>query len=214
MVRVINSSQEAFSALKSGNERFASGLRCVHALSGIYRMEDLATNGQKPFAIILSCSDSRAPAETLFDQGLGDLFVVRVAGNVVNSEILASIEFATSTFGSPICVVMGHTKCGAVSTTHKIYEGEFDPPSTHLNELVKRIMPSVEHTCKHYGEDHTGDLLVEMSTEQNVRNSIEQIKSKSEIVNSLIHQNKLRVIGAIYDISTGKVNFMNTEDLE
>lgn len=115
-----NNWENALTQLIEGNKRFTSGLRSVNSLATIERLPELAEKGQKPFAIILSCSDSRVPAEIVFDQGAGDLFMVRVAGNTVAPSLLASMEFAATNFGSPLIVVMGHTNCGAVNAAIKL----------------------------------------------------------------------------------------------
>jgi len=138
------SPRDALELLEEGNRRFVTGVRSVEPLLSHLKLQELAENGQRPFAVVLTCSDSRSPAELVFDQGLGDLFVVRVAGNVVAPSLLASIEFAVSNFGSPIVLVLGHTQCGAITASiqHK-KEPHVPLPSVHLEELVGRIMPAI-----------------------------------------------------------------------
>lgn len=199
--------QAAIERLKEGNRRFISGMRSVEPLLSHLRMGDLAKNGQKPFAIVLTCSDSRSPAEMIFDQGLGDLFVVRVAGNVVAPSLLASIEFAAANFGSATVLVLGHSLCGAVGATIQHARAPSNPlPSPHLEELVGRIRPAVEWTLRECPEDHPE--LLARSTRENVLRSMRLIESQSEIVRNLIEQGKFSVEGAVLDISTGRVEFL------
>lgn len=195
---------EAIERLKQGNERFVSGVRSVEPLLSHLKMKELAENGQKPFAIVLTCSDSRSPAEMIFDQGVGDLFVVRVAGNVIAPSLLASIEFAAANFGSATIVVLGHTSCGAVKATiGHVSNPTVGLPSVHLEELVSRIRPAVESCIQ-----QPGDLL-KNSTISNIERSKKLILSQSEIVRNLYKNGKISVEGAILDISNGKVEFLN-----
>jgi carbonic anhydrase len=201
------SPNEALERLIEGNRRFTTGMRSVEPLLSHMKMADLAKNGQKPFAIVLTCSDSRSPAEMIFDQGLGDLFVVRVAGNVVAPSLLASIEFAAANFGSPIIVVLGHSLCGAVNATIQHTKNPTNPlPSPHLEELVGRIRPAVEGTLRECSIDHPE--LLQRSTSENVKRSIRLIESQSEIVKNLIQSGKLAIRGAVLDIATGNVEMM------
>lgn len=199
--------QAALERLKEGNRRFTSGMRSVEPLLAHLRMGDLAKNGQKPFAIVLTCSDSRSPAEMIFDQGLGDLFVVRVAGNVVAPSLLASIEFAAANFGSATVLVLGHSLCGAVGATIQHVRVPSNPlPSPHLEELIGRIRPAIEWTLRECPEDHPE--LLARSTRENVLRSMRLIESQSEIVRDLIEKGKFSVEGAVLDIATGHVEFM------
>lgn len=199
--------QEAINLLKQGNERFVTGVRAVEPLLSHKKMKELAENGQKPFAIVLTCSDSRSPVEMIFDQGIGDLFVVRVAGNVVAPSLLASIEFAAANFGSCAIVVLGHTKCGAVNATvEHVKNPAVALPSVHLEELVSRIRPAVE-SCMH----SDGPDLVQRSTLSNIDRSKKLILSQSEIIRNLYKNGKIGITGALLDISTGRVEFLNQE---
>ncbi len=198
----------AIERLMEGNRRFTAGVRAVEPLLSHMRMRDLAEKGQKPFAIVLTCSDSRSPAEMIFDQGLGDLFVVRVAGNVIAPSLLASIEFAAANFGSATVLVLGHTQCGAVNATIQHTRNPANPlPSPHLEELVGRIRPAVDHTLKDCSSEHP-DLL-KNSTIENVKRSMRLIESQSEIIRYLVQAGKISVRGAVLDISTGQVELLS-----
>lgn len=201
------SPSQAIDRLKQGNQRFVSGVRSVDSFLSHLKMADLAANGQAPFAIVLTCSDSRCPAEMIFDQGLGDLFVVRVAGNVIAPSLLASIEFAAANFGSPTVIVLGHTLCGAVSATidHALHP-ENPLPSPHLEELVGRIRPAIEVTHRSQS-DSDQDFLV-AATVENVKRSRRLILEQSQITRNLVSDGKLSVEGAILDIATGVVTFL------
>lgn len=184
---------EALNRLKTGNERFVKGLRCVEALvTTANRRYQLAEDGQKPFAIILSCSDSRVPAEIVFDCGLGDLFVVRVAGNIVAPSLLGSIEFAAQSFGTALCLVLGHTNCGAVSAAFDAHKKGIFPESENILKIISGITPAVSDSIKE-------------TTIQNVKNSIAAIRN-SKIVADLETQGKLTLSGGVYDLHTGVVD--------
>lgn len=201
--------QQAIERLIEGNQRFTSGIRSVETMLGHTKMADLAAKGQKPFAVILTCSDSRSPVEMIFDQGLGDLFVVRVAGNVVAPSLLASMEFAVANFGCQTIVVLGHTLCGAVNATVKHTIDPSTPlPSPHLEELVGRIRPAVEATERgKHGKDPSHPDFLHAATLANIKRSQELIFEQSRIIRDLVEKKSLSVEGAILDISNGKVTF-------
>lgn len=200
-------SKQAVERLTLGNERFINGVRSVDSMLAHLKMKDLAENGQKPFAVILTCSDSRSPVELIFDQGLGDLFVVRVAGNVIAPSLLASIEFAVANFGSPAIVVLGHTLCGAIKATcSHVQEPSTPLPSAHLEELVGRIRPAVEATQRDTLIDHPE--FIYKATLQNVRRSMRLITEQSQIVRNLMAEGKVSVEGAVLDIATGVVKWI------
>ncbi len=201
------SDHPAIRRLIEGNRRFTSGLRSVEPMMAHLRMAELAANGQKPFAVVLTCSDSRSPVELIFDQGLGDLFVVRVAGNVVAPSLLASIEFAVANFGSSAIVVLGHTLCGAVNATIKHSIDPSQPlPSPHLEELVGRIRPAIESAEREHPISHPGFL--HHATLENIDRSARLILEQSRIVRELVAQGKLTVVGALLDIASGRVDFL------
>lgn len=199
--------KKAIEKLMEGNTRFTTGVRAVEPMLAHLRMFDLAANGQKPFAVILTCSDSRSPVEMIFDQGVGDLFVVRVAGNVVAPSLLASIEFAVANFGSSTILVLGHTLCGAVKATCAHAQDPSNPlPSPHLEELVGRIRPAVEAAQREMPADHPE--FAYCATLQNIRRSMGLIVEQSQIVRNLMAKGAVSVEGAILDISTGKVKLI------
>lgn len=199
--------QEAIDRLLEGNRRFVTGVRSVEPLLSHLKMAELAKAGQRPFAIVLTCSDSRSPAEMIFDQGLGDLFVVRVAGNVVAPSLLASIEFAAANFGSAVVVVLGHTQCGAVKATIQHSENPSEVlPSPHLEELVGRIRPAVDALQKKSMSSESEKL--HLATESNIHRSRKLILEQSKIVRELAAEGKLSVVGALLDISTGVVKLL------
>jgi carbonic anhydrase len=206
--------EETLKRLMEGNRRFVEGVRSIEPLSSHLRMNDLAKNGQKPFVIVLTCSDSRSPVEMIFDQGVGDVFVVRVAGNVVAPSLLASIEFAAVNFGSPLILVMGHTQCGAVNATISLCQkpGE-KAPSVNLEELVSRIRPSVEkirarESCL------SPDRLLVKCTDENVRHSMRQIVEQSPLIRELVSLGRVEIRGAVLDIGSGRVSPMVTAEDE
>jgi len=194
---VIKSAAEAQKLLEEGNERYTSGQLLKQDLSAAKR-EQLATKGQKPFAVVVTCSDSRVPAELLFDQGLGDIFVVRVAGNVMDQVTLGSVEYGVEHLKTPLLVVMGHEKCGAVKAT---VDGGEAPGS--IGAIVEKIKPSVE---KARAAGATGDALYEKATDENIKATIAEIE-KSPIVEELVHEGHLKIVGAKYHLSTGEVVF-------
>ncbi len=201
-------SKEALIRLMEGNQRFINGIRSVEPMFSHLKMAELSASGQKPFVIVLTCSDSRSPVEMIFDQGIGEVFVVRVAGNVVAPSLLASIEFAAANFGSPLILVMGHTQCGAVNATLQHTKNPSDVlPSIHLEELVSRIRPAVEKTMKLYPSKPESEVL-ELCTAENVKRSMGIILDQSSIVRNLINQDKIKIEGAILDIQTGKVHLL------
>ena len=206
---VLQNADQALNRLIEGNQRFINGIRSVEPMYSHLKMAELSENGQKPFVIVLTCSDSRSPVEMIFDQGVGEVFVVRVAGNVVAPSLLASIEFAAANFGSPLIVVMGHSKCGAVNATlGHVQAPQNALPSVHLEELVSRIRPAVEKTISNH-PSKSGPELVELCTAENVRRSIEIIYDQSKIVRDLVAASKVKIEGAVLDIKTGKVQFLS-----
>jgi carbonic anhydrase len=187
------SADEAWRKLEEGNQRFASGHGRAVADYTARRAE--LTKSQHPFAVIVSCSDSRVGPEVVFDQGLGDLFVIRTAGEVVDEQPLGSIEYAVEHLGTPLVVVMGHTRCGAVTAA---VEG--GKPDGHIGSLTKAIEPAVE---KAKGE--AGDR-VENAVKENVRLVVEQLKGSGPILSEFVRTGKVKIVGAEYDLDTGKVS--------
>ncbi len=198
----------ALRALVDGNDRFASGLRSIETFLSATRMKDLAEKGQTPFAIIVTCSDSRLPAEILFDRGVGDLFVIRMAGNVVTPEVVASVEFAALKFKTPLCLVMGHTRCGAMDAATQIIGDGQSAPTPYLAQLIEHIRPPFEATRKR-GCDHrkgNGEFLTALTT-QNIDHGVSQILGQSKALSELAGRGEFAVMGALADLHDGRVKF-------
>ena len=201
---------DALVRLRDGNTRFVSGVRGLEALLTQTRRADLAT-AQHPFAIVLGCSDSRVPAELIFDQGLGDLFVIRVAGNIVAPSQVGSVEFAVERFGIRLVVVLGHTSCGAVTATlEQLRAGAH--PSPNMRSIVDRIRPTVE-TLLAAGVDLDDENIVRQAVRANVRASADHLRHGSAMLEAL-QRDGLRVVGAEYSLSTGEVDFFDGETLD
>jgi len=201
------SAEAALARLREGNGRFASNLRSLDSLLSQARRDELVA-GQEPFAIILGCSDSRAPAEMVFDQGLGDLFVIRVAGNVVASSQIGSVEFAASRFATRLVVVLGHSQCGAVAATLEELQRPSATQSRNLQSIVNRVRPAVQALME---TELTGDppQLLRAAVRANVRASAHQLRNGSEILEGLIREDGLRIVGAEYSLETGSVDFFD-----
>lgn len=196
---------EALERLKQGNARFAANVRSIDSLASQQQREALVA-GQKPFAIVLSCSDSRAPSELIFDCGLGDLFVVRVAGNVVAPSILGSVEFAAATFDTELVVVMGHTRCGAVAATVDALRSGKNPLSENVGDIVNRISPGVSELVR--VSKSVADV-VGLAIRANVRVSANHLRHGSRVLEERIAAGRLAVVGAEYSLETGKVEFFD-----
>jgi carbonic anhydrase len=194
---------DALARLVEGNARFAHNVRSVEALVAPLRRQSLV-EGQHPFAVVLSCSDSRVPAEIVFDQGLGDLFVVRVAGNVIAPSLVGSVEFAASTFGAPLAVVMGHSRCGAVGATLDAVRGK-GVASANIADIVERIRPAVQAVLR---PGASRDELVAEAIRANVQMSVQQLRSGSRILQKRIAGGDLVVVGAEYSLESGEVVFL------
>ena len=193
--------EAAIQRLKDGNERFSTG-KCEHPDITAERREDTAKNGQHPFATVISCSDSRVPVEILFDQGIGDLFVIRVAGNVCNVDEIGSAEYGTDHLAAPVLVVLGHAHCGAVTAVAQGAELHGNIPA-----LVHNIYPAVE-TAKKTHPGVEGDALVAAAIEANVWQSIEDLLKKSPAGRERVQAGKLKIVGAVYDIEEGRVKWL------
>ena len=194
---------QALARLREGNRRFVSN-RAAGGLSHSERRAELVY-GQEPFAVILGCSDSRVPAELVFDQGFGDLFVIRVAGNIVAPSQVGSIEFAASRFGTRLVVVMGHTQCGAVEATLDMLQGRA-VESRNLQFIVERVRPSVKALL---ASRSIGDreALLDAASRANVRASVEPLRHGSEILEQAVRTDGLLIVGAEYSLETGVVDF-------
>lgn len=199
--------QEALERLRAGNQRFVDEVRNTNTLSGQHRRSEVAA-GQEPFAIILGCADSRVPAELVFDQGLGDLFVIRVAGNIVAPSQVGSIEFAAERYGSRLVVVLGHSSCGAVEATLEELERPTENRSPNLSSIVGRISPSVEGLLESSLRNDPEALLDE-AVKENIRASVRQLRQGSKILEQLIRDDGLMVVGAEYSLEAGVVHFLD-----
>ena len=201
------SATEALERLREGNRRFVSDVGGNGIISARSRRSELVID-QKPFAIILGCADSRAPAEIIFDQGLGDLFVIRVAGNIVAPSQVGSIEFAAERFGTRLVVVLGHSMCGAVRATLEELERPTESRSPNLRSIVDRIRPSVEALVELQIE-HDPDILIQKAVRANIRASQDHLRHGSQILEQLVQQDQLVVVGAEYSVETGVVEFLD-----
>jgi carbonic anhydrase len=193
--------EEAYNRLIEGNNRFASGKRTFDFLERD-KMKELADKGQHPFATILTCSDSRVPAEFIFDATLGDIFVVRVAGNVGDTDEVATIEYGTEHLKTPVLVVLGHTKCGAVTAVTQEARVEGNLPA-----LLDNIRPALVKVKSQF-PDLKGDDLINKCITENVWTSIQDVFNKSAIVRELVRKGHLLVVGAVYDIRTGTIKWL------
>ena len=201
------SAQDALDRLRDGNRRFVANESTTSPL--LTPSQRLAlTNGQEPFAIVLGCSDSRVPAELVFDQGFGDLFVIRVAGNIVAPSQVGSVEFAAARFGTRLVVVMGHSQCGAILAALEELQGHAKTASWNLRSIVSRVRPSVETVLASRRHDDP-DALVREAVRANVRTSANQLRHGSELLEHLILNDGLLVVGAEYSLETGIVDFFD-----
>jgi len=197
---------EALERLREGNRRFAADAREV--LSGARARPADLVSAQAPFAIVLGCSDSRVPAELVFDQGLGDLFVIRVAGNIVAPSQIGSVEFAAERFGTRLVVVLGHSSCGAILATLEELRRPTEKQSKNLRSIVERVRPSVEGLLETPLRDDPA-ALVRQAVRANVRNSVDHLRHGSEVLERLIQEQGLLVVGAEYSLETGAVEFLD-----
>ena len=201
------SAREALARLQDGNRRFVSGVRSLDTLTSQMRRGQLL-DGQTPFAIVLGCSDSRVPAEIVFDQGLGDLFVIRVAGNVVAPSQIGSVEFAAERYNTRLVVVLGHSKCGAILATLEELGRPKESQSPNLRAIVDRVRPSVEGLLE-TDLRHNPDALVQEAVRANIRVSANHLRHGSQTLENLIQNNGLLVVGAEYSLETGAVDFFD-----
>ncbi|HYW76234.1 MAG TPA: carbonic anhydrase [Gammaproteobacteria bacterium] len=201
------SPQAALERLREGNIRFASGVRSIETTLGKSQRDELI-GGQEPFAVILGCSDSRVPVEIIFDQGLGDLFVIRVAGNIVAPSHIGSVEFAAEAFGTRLVVVLGHSRCGAVTATIDELQRPNESRSPNLRDIVDRVRPSVEGLLKTELSNHR-DALIDEAVRANIRASADHLRHGSRMLEDLIEKDGLLVVGAEYSLETGLVDFFD-----
>jgi len=193
--------QRSIQLLKDGNERFVQ-MKLQHPNENIAQRENTAKNGQKPFAIVLACSDSRVPVETIFDRGIGDIFVVRIAGNVaMDSSVIGSVEYAAEHLNSPLLIVLGHTDCGAVKSAllDVNLKGK-------VCDIQKKIKPIAVRTKKQYPELKDSDL-VNAVVKNNIINTKNDLLARSHEIKKMVNEKKLQIITAIYNINTGKIEW-------
>lgn len=198
---------EAMQRLKEGNQRFVTGVRSVDTIVKQMQRADFV-EGQAPFAVILGCSDSRVPAEIVFDQGLGDLFVIRVAGNIVAPSQVGSVEFAVEQFGTPLVVVLGHTMCGAVRATIDELEKPSTETSFNLLSIVNRIRPTVEPLFQTELKNDAEKLMA-VSIRANILAAVNHLRHGSQILEQLVNRGQLEIVGAEYSLETGEVLFID-----
>lgn len=198
---------EALERLREGNRRFVTGVRSLDTLMSQSRRDELVA-GQNPFAVILGCSDSRVPVEMIFDQGLGDLFVIRVAGNIVAPSQIGSVEFAAGQFGTRLVVVLGHTQCGAVEASLVELQRTAEKQSRNLRSIVDRIRPAVEGLLATELR-HDREALARQAVRANVRVSANNLRHGSRLLEQLIETDGLLVVGAEYSLETGDVDFFD-----
>jgi len=193
---------ESLARLKAGHKRFVQ-FRLMHPHCDYERRNTAFADGQHPFAAVISCSDSRVPVELIFDQGIGDLFVVRVAGNVCNGDEIASIEYAVEHLGVPLCVVLGHTRCGAVTTV--VSGAALDG---HLAQLVRKIDDAAEDAWR---EDPSlsGDALVDAAARHNVWRGMADLTRESAAIAARVDSGAFRIAGAVYDLATGQIDWLD-----
>lgn len=201
------SAKEALQTLIEGNYRFSKNLRALDSMPSSTKRVAL-TAGQEPFAVILGCSDSRVPAELVFDQGLGDLFVIRVAGNIVAPSQIGSVEFAVSQFGTRLVVVLGHSQCGVIMATIDELSKGNDSPSKNISAIVDRVKPAVE-ALMHTELKNKPEKLISEAVRANVRASANNLRHGSEIIENLIEKEGLLIVGAEYCLESGAVNFFD-----
>jgi carbonic anhydrase len=198
---------ESLQRLRDGNARFAANVRGLESFLTQERRAELA-GGQAPHAIILGCSDSRVPVEIVFDQGLGDLFVIRVAGNIVAPSLVGSVEYAAECFATRLVVVLGHSRCGAVNATLDELQRPAENQSRNLRAIVDRVRPSVAALLS-TDLRHDRDALVEQAVRANIRASADHLRHGSDVLEELIAHDGLLVVGAEYFVETGRVEFFD-----
>ena len=199
--------REALQRLREGNRRFVDDTRSSESLISPRRRAELAS-GQEPFAAILGCSDSRVPVEIIFDQGLGDLFVIRVAGNIVAPSQIGSVEFVAERFKTRLVVVLGHSSCGVIQATLEQLTGPTERRSRNVHSIVNRVRPSVEGLLE-TGLRHDYDALVHHAVRANVRASTNQLRHGSQVIEQMIQTEGMLVVGAEYSLETGLVEFFD-----
>jgi carbonic anhydrase len=192
--------------LMAGNKRFLEGKSIQTSESSLKKLKNFSENGQFPKAIVLCCSDSRAPVEMIFDQDIGDLFVIRVAGNIIAPSLIGSVEFAVTAFGTNLVLVMGHTQCGAIRATIDHIENSNAIPSENIHDIVSRIKPHIFPITQ---MPVSYDEKYKRSIEANVLASVDQLAHSSRLIEGLLSEGKIKIRGAVLNLASGKVDFCN-----
>ncbi len=202
----MTTNSSALNRLSLGNKRFVAGQRYSGSATPQRRLQ--LTDAQAPFAVVVGCSDSRVPVELVFDQGLGDLFVIRVAGNIVDEAVAGSVEFAVSKFGCELVVVLGHSSCGAINATLS----EINQPSENLSSNLQFIVDSIEPSLGSLLEEKSKlaeEVLIGRAVKANVLQSTRKLYQNSDILKMSVNDRKLAILGAVYDLSSGEVEFFD-----
>ena len=205
-MKITESVTKVLEELKAGNARFLNGESTQTSFSSLKKLKDFAEKGQTPKAIILCCSDSRAPVEMIFDQDIGDLFVIRVAGNIVAPSLVGSIEFAVSTFGTELVIVMGHSQCGAIRATLSHIEDPQAISSENIHDIVSRIKPHIFPITQM--RDLSFEEKFTQAVEANIRASVGQLSSSSRLIEDLVSKGKMTILGSVLELATGKIEFL------
>jgi carbonic anhydrase len=195
--------KEALQQLKDGNKRFVSQQNCPNVTR--FHQEDMSEN-QTPFAVVLACSDSRVPVEIIFDQGLGDLFVIRVAGNIANPSQIGSIEYATDQLGARVVVVLGHSHCGAIQAAIQEYQAPHPDLSPNLKSITDYIIPSIHHSLDS-NQANNPEALAELVIDHNILVTTKHLRQDSRVIDQLAHDDGLLIVGAKYCLGKGVVEF-------
>lgn len=204
---MVTEAQNVIDELVAGNKRFLEGQSTKSSALSLRRLKDFAEKGQLPKAIILCCSDSRAPVETIFDQDIGDLFVIRVAGNIIAPSLVGSVEFAASTFGTRLVMVMGHTQCGAIQATLDHIHHSHAISSENIHDIVSRIKPHIFPIARITGL--TAKDMANRAVEANVLASVSQLSHSSRLIEGLVQEGKISIVGAVLDLATGQVRLLD-----
>lgn len=202
------SPDQALAMLKEGNVRFAAGTS-LHPHADAARLKQAGTEnqGDHAYATVIACSDSRVPVEQIFDAGIMDIFVIRIAGNVCNVDEIGSIEYGIAHVHTPVVVVMGHTQCGAVTAVTEALQGAKHPLERNIPALIAGIKPAVKEAMKKHPEV-TGKALIPYAIEENVWQGIDDLFMKSPVTRNLVKEGKVKVVGAMYDVSAGQVTWL------
>ena len=207
----VRTPSKSLAKLKEGNERFVEG-KTVHPRMDVSRLKQAASEdqGKYAYATVISCSDSRVPVELIFDAGIMDLFIIRVAGNVCDTDEIGSIEYGLAHVNTPLLVVLGHTQCGAVTAVTHAVHGKGHALERNIPQLVDNIEPAVKRAMESHKDAH-GEAIIPIAIEENVWQAIDDLFTNSAAARNIVKEGKAKVVGAIYDLGTGKVNWLPEE---